>query len=323
MGKDFWESYFDAVRNQNWEKALGSLNSILKKEPCNPQIHLKIGDVLQKSGDTSGAIKAYHQSAGFLIRDGFLQKALAVYKVILRIDHNDSEAMTKTKQIMADLDNKKMRIEKGIAEYQEEVEEQVAESTVSSAVAGYADVSEEKIEPSVEPPCHEPTSESSADETGFQEEPSQEFQIDIVPETGLRIPLFLESLPLEDWEHLIAKSLTKTFSSGEIIIKEGELGDSIFVIKSGTAMVSINILNRNIELASLKSGDVFGEVAFLTGRPRTASVTAIDNIEVMEFNHDLLEDILSRFPESLRQLEDFYQYHFQDTLEKVKRKIKE
>jgi len=322
MGKDFWELYFDAVKNQHWEKALTSLNAILKKEPCNPQVHLKIGDVLQKSGDTSGAIKAYHQSALFLMKEGFLQKALAVYKIVLRIDQNNSEAITKTKQIVMELEIKKMKTERGMAECQEKAAELVV-GDIMPSVEGSAIVSGEKSEPSAEPSLQEITSELPITKTEFYEEAMQEVQTGPVPETSSVIPLFLESLPFEDREELISKSQLRTFPAGETIIKEGELGDSIFVIKSGVAIVSINILNKEIELANLKAGDVFGEVAFLTGRPRTASVTAIDDIEVLEFNHDLLEDILNRFPESLRQLEDFYQYHFQDTLEKVKRKIKE
>jgi CRP-like cAMP-binding protein len=67
---------------------------------------------------------------------------------------------------------------------------------------------------------------------------------------------------------------------------------------------------------------VFGEVAFLTGRPRTASVIATDELRAMEFNRLILEEMFEKYPEILKKLEDFYQSRLEDTLSKVKTRIK-
>ena len=48
MAKKYWETYFDALRKQDWEKAMQSLNSVLKDEPKNSQVHLKIGDIFRR-----------------------------------------------------------------------------------------------------------------------------------------------------------------------------------------------------------------------------------------------------------------------------------
>lgn len=324
MGKNQWELYFDAVKTQNWEKALNALNAVLKKEPKNPQVHLKVGDVLQKAHDIAGSIKAYHESAQILIQEGFFHKAIAVYKVILRLDPKNDEAISKTKKIMTELEGKK-------TEHHERIEQVVLEESKPIAEPGFEDVSEtsETIEQEV-------TSESEqlADqipESEVQREGvfglSTEQGVEETSEVGadkfdLYVPAFLKYLPDEEREEVLNRTKQKTFSAGEEIIREGEHGDSVFIIRSGTAKVTVNILNKEIELATLKTGDIFGEVAFLTGRPRTASVMAIDDIEVVEFNREILEDILNKHPESVKELEDFYQYHFQDTLEKVRRKLK-
>jgi lipopolysaccharide biosynthesis regulator YciM len=65
MARNNWEIYFNAMRSEQWGKALNSLNEILKKEPQNPQVHLKVGDVFQKVGDLTSAISAFIRQHGF------------------------------------------------------------------------------------------------------------------------------------------------------------------------------------------------------------------------------------------------------------------
>ena len=60
-----WELYFDAVKNKNWQKAVDSLNVILKIEPKNPQVHLKIGDVFQKKEMSAALCQPISSPHGF------------------------------------------------------------------------------------------------------------------------------------------------------------------------------------------------------------------------------------------------------------------
>jgi CRP-like cAMP-binding protein len=140
-------------------------------------------------------------------------------------------------------------------------------------------------------------------------------------DTALRIP-FLSSLPEDEVKQITGSLKAQSFLQGQKVVEEGDFGDSIFIIISGKAKVVAHILGNEIELATLSAGDVFGEVAFLTGRPRTASVIADDELTVMEFNRLILEEIFEKYPEILKRLEDFYQSHLEDTLSKVRTKIK-
>ncbi len=340
MSKKQWESYFDAIKNQNWEKALDSLNSVLKNEPKNPQVHLKIGDVFQKAGDMSNAVAAYHQSAWLLMKEGFLQKALAIFKIILRLDPNNAEAINKSKELLMELESSKMKSALVIPSLETKIEvseQEVAAEFEPSAGAKFELETEQKAE--IEPPAK---IEDFLERTSYAEEPLKaktpveipgQAEIGIQPETGvseirrgeeepvLYIP-FLESLPKNEIKQLVGRIEPQSFLPGQMIVEEGDSGDSIFVIKSGNAKVVAHILGKEIELATLSAGDVFGEVAFLTGRPRTASVIATDNLKIIEFNRLLLEEIFDKYPDILRKLEDFYQSHVQDTLQKVKTKIK-
>ena len=59
------------------------------------------------------------------------------------------------------------------------------------------------------------------------------------------------------------------------------------------------------------------KAAFLTGRPRTTSVVAIDKIRVFEFKKFLLKEIFEKTPDALRRLHDFYECRIEDTLKKI------
>lgn len=318
MDNNQWELYFDAVKNKNWQKAVDSLNAILKTKPKNPKVHLKIGDVFQKKGDISRAVSAYQQSAWLLMKDGFMQKSLAVFKVILRLDPNNAEAIKSAKELMMEIEGAKIK----------PAEEAAAESYFT---AGAEFEPEKEHDISVEPPAEmdfiertsfygESTETTSIPEVKGEEKIAVQPEAE-VEEPDLRIP-FLSSLPEDEIKQITERLKAQSFLPGQKVVEEGDFGDSIFVITSGEAKVVAHILGTEIELATLSVGDVFGEMAFLTGRPRTASVIAVDELRVMEFNRLILEEILEKYPEILKKLEDFYQSHLEDTLSKVRTKIK-
>jgi tetratricopeptide (TPR) repeat protein len=288
MSKQYWESYFNAIKQQNWKWAKEVLEHLCKSEPNNPQVQLKLGDIFQRLGNTSEAIASYHKSAWDLKNQGFIQKALALYKIILRLDPMNDEALKASKDLMIDISSKKKP---------------------------------KTTAPFSEAPIEEGKKEEA--ETGFLvglEETDQETET----EAGLSylLPSLFESLPQDEMKHLIEKTKLQSCSAGETIIEEGDSGDSIFLIRSGSTRVFSHILGKEIELAILSAGDVFGEVAFLTGRPRTASVIALDNTEIFEFNKLLLEEIFEKYPDVFKKLHDFYECRVQDTVEKVKTNLK-
>ncbi|QOX78642.1 anion permease [Trichlorobacter lovleyi] len=90
------------------------------------------------------------------------------------------------------------------------------------------------------------------------------------------IPLF-SSLSRLDRARLIPNCAVIAFEKGNAIVKQGEHGDSLFIIISGTAQVVRHKMDgSDAEIALLRQGECFGEVALLTGETRTADVIAID-----------------------------------------------
>eukprot|EP00928_Gymnodinium_smaydae_P012361 TRINITY_DN14487_c0_g5_i1.p1 TRINITY_DN14487_c0_g5~~TRINITY_DN14487_c0_g5_i1.p1 ORF type:complete len:766 (+),score=162.42 TRINITY_DN14487_c0_g5_i1:38-2335(+) len=86
----------------------------------------------------------------------------------------------------------------------------------------------------------------------------------------------------------LAKCATQvSFSAGEVIIKQGDEGHELFVIKSGTAKVSVD----EKEVATLSAGDYFGENALLRDEPRTATIKAASSISALKITRQAFQDL--------------------------------
>lgn len=86
---------------------------------------------------------------------------------------------------------------------------------------------------------------------------------------------------LEDFymKDLIAKAEVKTWPAGTQIITEGDPGDAVFFIISGKVKVTLyGEEGREIVLAILKDGDMFGEMSIIDDKPRSANVEAVQDL---------------------------------------------
>ena len=74
---------------------------------------------------------------------------------------------------------------------------------------------------------------------------------------------------------------TQSYAAGSLIIREGDMGDTAYMIVSGSCRAFRTVDGEQETLATMKVGDVFGEMALLLDEPRAASVEAIDAATVM------------------------------------------
>lgn len=97
------------------------------------------------------------------------------------------------------------------------------------------------------------------------------------------------------------------FEPGEIVMSEREPGDSLFVLASGSVRVYVrNSENRNKEVRLLEQGAFFGEISLLSGRPRTATITAATPVEILELDRRTLDSIAAQHPQVPRIIREFY-----------------
>lgn len=108
-------------------------------------------------------------------------------------------------------------------------------------------------------------------------------------------PLF-EMLPSKDRARLAPRFKLVTLSKGQDAFQEGEHGGALFVVKEGSLTVKATIQGELIELATLRPHQFFGEVSFLTGVPRTATVHALENTELLKIEQEELSELLRHHP---------------------------
>ncbi|MCR4688035.1 MAG: cyclic nucleotide-binding domain-containing protein, partial [Saccharofermentans sp.] len=98
----------------------------------------------------------------------------------------------------------------------------------------------------------------------------------------------------------------KTFRNGEMIIKEGESGNSFFQLVSGSAYVYAGFgKNDQIKLGTIEAGEYFGEMSILEEYPRSATIIASGNVSVLEITKDGLKDYFAEDPDRIIQLMQF------------------
>ena len=109
-----------------------------------------------------------------------------------------------------------------------------------------------------------------------------------------------------------------------MILSEGDPGDSMYVISSVEVKVYTRATGKSgsVYLAKLGEGDFFGEVSVLTGKPRTATITASQPTELLRLDKEKLDNALAKHPGVRRVLDDFYKKRANNTVEAMIENLK-
>jgi CRP-like cAMP-binding protein len=112
-----------------------------------------------------------------------------------------------------------------------------------------------------------------------------------------RVPLFskLDKKGLQDVAH-IADELD--LPSGKEMATEGDRGREFFVLLKGEAEVT----KGGQRINTMKEGDFFGEIALVTKMPRTASVTATTDVDVLVITERAFDSLIKKSPEIARRV---------------------
>lgn len=117
-----------------------------------------------------------------------------------------------------------------------------------------------------------------------------------IPSPLTRVPLF-SSMNDAEISLLDSSADTVSYKEGDLLIKEGDVADSLYVILFGKVKVfTKNNEGDEIILNELGQGDYVGELALLDDEPRSASVMATKNTEVMKISKQDFKQVLDRHP---------------------------
>ena len=110
----------------------------------------------------------------------------------------------------------------------------------------------------------------------------------------------LALLPPELRHEIAASAPLTVFGSGEAIVRQGEPGQSMFVVCSGAVRVVLE--PQGTEVARIERGGYFGEMSLLTGEPRSATVLAAGDASVVEIGVNLFRRLGAEHPQAIEQI---------------------
>jgi len=121
-----------------------------------------------------------------------------------------------------------------------------------------------------------------------------------VSEHGLdRVEIFQDLEPVER-ARLAAELETLNLRRGDVLVRQGDVADALYVVVTGRFAVTLE--GRRDILAELGPGQPIGEIAFLAGGPRTATVTALRDSLVLRLGRVEFEDLSAKSPSIWRTL---------------------
>ena len=283
MSGSLRELGLDFVAEGNWERALAMFAEAVRRQPNDHRSRMLAARCYDKLGERERAVTVLAACAEGLLRRDYLVSAMAACRL----------AMT--------LAPKEKRIQETLARIH---------TRASRAVVGRAAV------PPPLPPGTIYDGQVSEDLMALHGSELTDKAIAVLasPDPGGQadpnarppLPLFAD-LDRDAFVELIELMDYKELHDGEVICKEGEGGDKIFVIVAGKAEVTRQLERETKKLAFLGGGSIFGEISLLTGAAPTSTVSAIGDCEVFEIEREDLNKLARHFPSVPQVLATFAQ----------------
>jgi CRP-like cAMP-binding protein len=102
-----------------------------------------------------------------------------------------------------------------------------------------------------------------------------------------------QTLSSAEFDQLVSGARRVVFARGEVLFRQGDPGETFYVIQSGRVTVSVmGGDGTEVPVAHLGAAAFFGEMSLLLGEPRSATITAEDDVEVLEISKGIFSGIL-------------------------------
>ena len=95
---------------------------------------------------------------------------------------------------------------------------------------------------------------------------------------------------------------TKEYAKDDYLIKEGEDSTTLFLLVKGVCRITRQQDGANIQLSRLKPGEIFGEMSWVSGKPRQSNVIANEDVTAIEMDREFFDQIK---PEMSNKIKDF------------------
>ena len=95
---------------------------------------------------------------------------------------------------------------------------------------------------------------------------------------------------------------SKKYKAGEVIIHEGEENRDLYILSEGILEVSVKDKSQKIVVSEIASPEILGEISFLNGSPRTATVAAKTDVDIFILSYEKVRQELSDIPTWFRMV---------------------
>lgn len=135
------------------------------------------------------------------------------------------------------------------------------------------------------------------------------YHYELSDKRSLRVLQHVRLLSTLNKEELISLSEHITichYKAGEMLIKQGDQGDKMYVLVEGALQVLLNAPDGKelISVATLAPPDFFGELSVLIGDPRSATVVAISDVELYEISRDTMSHLFELHPDIIEKISE-------------------
>lgn len=113
---------------------------------------------------------------------------------------------------------------------------------------------------------------------------------------------FLARLTEDERRSVAKRSHRQTFDRGAVLFRQGDSGSDVIVLRSGRVKVSARRAGREVILAVFDAGALLGELGAVDGNVRSATVTALEPVEVDVISHDDFSGLLDERPRIATEL---------------------
>ncbi len=163
-----------------------------------------------------------------------------------------------------------------------------------------------------------PTRTVHVRDAGRDEDEKADAQFERELMTDLRQVDWLRGLSDDELRMLVPTVSVRQFGAGEMLVRIGEAGESMFIVRSGRAEVIGHTADGQLRhLAEIGRGVVTGEMALMTGEPRNASVRALTDVEVIEMDREGFTRLFKEHPDAAASIGDIIAARNRDRLEKL------
>jgi tetratricopeptide (TPR) repeat protein len=300
------------LANKDYSAALEAIAEEIKSKPENFNLLLRQAEILGSAGHQQVAIELYRKVAHYFAEQGFYARAIAVANKVLRMDPHHQEITRELAEFIA---------------AKQQAEEESRARFKLAPRAGYTPP--KPPQPQEPPPAQPQPARHAVEPPPHRVEPGP--APEEAPPAAVAPPVASPSSPQEQQEErereasrffaffsqgaleeLLSSTSVRTFGSDEVVVREGEPGTSFFLIEEGSVKaITSDPAGHPLTLGRIGAGEFFGEVAVLTGKPRTATIVAETPVVLIEIDRINLDRIGRQYPEVPEVLKHFYEQRAQ------------